>query len=96
MIRNGATRGSSISFPRSARGLPPALRVALWPVALAGVIGLSALLVAAGLMPIIGGAGLAERNVQQRLLGNIGVPLHLPRLQRPNPPLHPTPQSRRG
>jgi membrane peptidoglycan carboxypeptidase len=81
MIRNGATRRSSISFPRTAGGLPPALRVALWPVALAGVIGLSSLLVAAGLMPVIGGAGLAERNVQQRLLGNIGVPLHLPRLQ---------------
>jgi penicillin-binding protein 1A len=81
MIRNGATRGSSIPLPGTTRGLPPALRVALWPVALAVVIALSALLVAAGLMPVIGGAGLAERNVQQRLLGNIGVPLHLPRLQ---------------
>jgi membrane peptidoglycan carboxypeptidase len=79
MIRNDTTRG--IPFPRPAGGLPPVLRVALWPVALAGVIALSALLVAAGLMPIFGGAGLAERNVQQRLLGNIGVPLHLPKLQ---------------
>ena len=81
MIRNGATRGSSIPFPRFGRGLPPALRVALWPVALAGVIAMSALLVAAGLLPVVGGAGLAEKNVQQRLLGNIGVPLHLPKLQ---------------
>ena len=78
MIRNGTSK--PVSFPRPGWGLPPVLRVALWPFALAGVIALSSLLVAAGLMPVIGGAGLAERNVQQRLLGNISVPLHLPQL----------------
>ncbi|HXY71375.1 MAG TPA: transglycosylase domain-containing protein [Actinomycetota bacterium] len=63
------------------RGIPPGLRIALWPVAMAGVMALCALLVAAGLLPIIGGAGAAEKLVQQRFFGDVTQPLGLPKLQ---------------
>ena len=63
------------------RGIPPGLRIALWPVAMAAVMALCALLVAAGLLPIAGGAGAAEKLVQRRLFGDVTQPLGLPKLQ---------------
>jgi hypothetical protein len=66
---------------RLGAGMPIALRVVLWPVLLALVMGSTSVLVAAGLVPLIGGVGLAEKTVQQRLLGNVNVPLPLPKLQ---------------
>jgi penicillin-binding protein 1A len=63
------------------RGIPPGLRIALWPLAMAGVMAMCALLVAAGLLPIIGGAGAAEKLVQRRFFGDVTQPLGLPQLQ---------------
>ena len=82
MIRNVATKASAVLAPgRPAGGVPTVLRVALWPLMLAAVIVSTSVLVAAGLVPLIGGAGLAEKTVQQRLFGNVNVPLQLPKLQ---------------
>lgn len=82
MIRNVTAKASAILAPgRPAGGIPSALRVGLWPLMLAAVIASTSILVALGLVPIIGGAGLAEKTMQQRLLGNVNVPLPLPKLQ---------------
>src|SRR6476659_7958024 len=81
MIRNPTTKASTILTGGAGAGMPIALRVGLWPVLLALVIGSTSVLVAAGLVPLIGGVGLAEKTVQQRLLGNVNVPLPLPKLQ---------------
>jgi len=83
----GETRGtvaktiSALPKRGFGRGIPPGLRIALWPLAMAATMALCALLVAAGLLPIAGGAGAAEKLVQQRLFGNIDQPLALPQLQ---------------
>ena len=61
--------------------MPIALRVVLWPVLLARSSPRRRCSSPPGWSPSIGGAGLAEKTVQQRLLGNIGVPLPLPKLQ---------------
>ena len=81
MIRNPTAKASTILTGGPGGGMPIALRVVLWPVLLALVIGATSVLVAAGLVPLIGGAGLAEKTVQERLLGNVNVPLPLPKLQ---------------
>ena len=71
------------AFPKRGlgRGIPPGLRIALWPVAMAAVMAMCALLVAAGLLPIVGGAGAAEKLVQRKFFGDLTQPLSLPKLQ---------------